>query len=327
MHKPIKWWRNFPFYCLTPWKWPNWGGNRTRGQDMYYIMKGNSSLFICGRSAQRVRCINRSDRERNFPFFGLPPWIWPKSGGNRTRGQDMYDIMKGNSSLFICGRSAQRVRCINRSDRERNFPFFGLPPWIWPKSGGNRTRGQDMYDIMKGNSSLFICGRSAQRVRCINRSDRERNFPFFGLPPWIWPKSGGNRTRGQDMYDIMKGNSSLFICGRSAQRVRCINRSDRERNFPFFGLPPWIWPKSGGNRTRGQDMYDIMKGNSSLFICGRSAQRVRCINRSDRERNFPFFGLPPWIWPKSGGNRTRGQLKKSCIVSGNISPCLTIIPM
>ena len=165
-----------------------------------------------------------------------------------------------------------------------------------------------MHDKMNRNSSLIICDRFAQRVRCTNRSNRWRNFPFYCLTPWKWPNWGGNRTRGQDMHDIMNRNSSLIICDRFAQRVRCTNRSNRWRNFPFYCLTPWKWPNWGGNRTRGQDMHDIMNRNSSLIICDRFAQRVRCTNRSNRWRNFPFYCLTPWKWPNWGGNRTRGKI-------------------
>ena len=253
---------------------------------MHDIMNRNSSLIICERFAQRVRCTNRSNRWRNFPFYCLPPWKWPNWGENRTRGQDMHDIMNRNSSLIICERFAQRVRCTNRSNRWRNFPFYCLPPLKMAKLRGKSNEGARYawYNESKQFSNYLRAVRSASPMHKPIKSVKK--FPFYCLPPWKWPNWGGNRTRGQDMHDIMNRNSSLIICERFAQRVRCTNRSNRWRNFPFYCLPPWKWPNWGGNRTRGQDMHDIMNRNSSLIICERFAQRVRCTNRSNRWRKF-----------------------------------------
>ena len=117
MHKPIKSVKKFSILLFTPLNLAKFRGKSNEGARYawYNESKQFSNYLRSVRSASPMHKPIKSVKK--FSILLFTPWIWPNSGGNRTRGQDMHDIMNRNSSLIICDRFAQRVRCINRSNR------------------------------------------------------------------------------------------------------------------------------------------------------------------------------------------------------------------
>ena len=187
----------------------------------------------------------------------------------------MHDIMNETVLyLFAIGSLSESDAWSDQIGKEI-FHFIVYPPKI-------RTRGQDMH-LMNRNSSLIICDRFRSASPMHKPIKSVKKFSILLFTPLNLAKFRGKSNEGARYvwYNESKQFSNYLRPVRSASPMHKPIKSVKK--FSILLFTPLNLAKLRGKSNEGARYawYNESKQFSNS-ICDRFAQRVRCINRSNR---------------------------------------------